>query len=142
MTEAAPPPSPVRGSWPAVLKLSTLSSRPVTAAPGQAHCAGDVNSVRRVLARVPALIHIDPQSRQHEIVADPEPHTRRLVAACGLPWDDACLAPHRNTRTVITASLWQARQPIYRSSVERWRRYEPWLGELRELAPQREKLRS
>ena len=35
-----------------------------------------------------------------------------------------------------TASLWQARQPIYRTSVERWRRYEPWLGELRELATQ------
>jgi len=84
------------------------------------------------------LVEVDYEA----LVADPEPHTRRLVAACGLPWDDACLAPHRNTRTVITASLWQARQPIYRSSVERWRRYEPWLGELRELAPQREKLRS
>jgi hypothetical protein len=35
---------------------------------------------------------------------------------------------------VSTASKWQARQPIYRTSVERWRHYEPWLGELRELA--------
>ena len=69
------------------------------------------------------------------LVADPEPQSRRLVAACGLEWDDACLAPHLNTRKVTTASIWQARQPIYRSSVERWRRYEPWLGELRELAP-------
>ena len=34
-----------------------------------------------------------------------------------------------------TASLWQARQPVYTTSVERWRRYEPWLGELRELLP-------
>jgi hypothetical protein len=32
-------------------------------------------------------------------------------------------------------SLWQARQPVYNTSVERWRRYEPWLGELRELLP-------
>jgi len=77
------------------------------------------------------LIDVDYET----LVADPEPRTRRLVAACGLPWDDACLAPHRNKRTVTTASLWQARQPIYRTSVERWRRYEPWLGELRELAP-------
>jgi Sulfotransferase family len=69
------------------------------------------------------------------LVADPEPQSRRLVAACGLDWDDACLAPHLNTRKITTASIWQARQPIYRSSVERWRRYEPWLGELRELAP-------
>src|SRR6185437_7246897 len=67
------------------------------------------------------------------LVADPEPLTRRLVAACGLDWDEACLAPHRNRRAIGTASLWQARQPIYRTSVERWRRYEPWLGELRAL---------
>ena len=36
---------------------------------------------------------------------------------------------------VRTASLWQARQPVYNTSVERWRRYERWLGELRELVP-------
>ncbi|MGH7025197.1 MAG: sulfotransferase family protein [Caulobacteraceae bacterium] len=78
------------------------------------------------------LIEVDYEA----LVADPEPHTRRLVAACGLPWDEACLSPQNNRRRVTTASLWQARQPIYRSSVERWRRYEPWLGELRELAPE------
>ena len=70
------------------------------------------------------------------LVADPELHARRLIAASGLEWDDACLAPHRNERPIRTASVWQARQPIYRTSVERWRRYEPWLGELRELAPE------
>ncbi len=69
------------------------------------------------------------------LVADPEPITRRLIATCGLGWNDACLAPHRNQRRITTASLWQARQPIYRTSVERWRRYEPWLGELRQLLP-------
>ncbi len=67
------------------------------------------------------------------LVADPEPLTRQLIATCGLDWDDACLAPHLNQRQISTASLWQARQPIYRTSVERWRRYEPWLGELRAL---------
>ena len=67
------------------------------------------------------------------LVADPEPLTRWLIATCGLEWNDACLAPHRNQRRISTASVWQARQPIYRSSVERWRRYEPWLGELRAL---------
>jgi hypothetical protein len=71
------------------------------------------------------------------LVSDPEPHSRRLVAACGLNWNDTCLAPHRNARRITTASVWQARQPIYRSSVERWRRYEPWLGELRELFPEK-----
>jgi tetratricopeptide (TPR) repeat protein len=76
------------------------------------------------------LIEVDYEA----LVADPEPQVRRLVTACGLDWNDACLEPHRNTGKITTASLWQARQPIYRTSVERWRRYEPWLGELRELA--------
>lgn len=68
------------------------------------------------------------------LVADPEPVTRRLLEGVGLAWDDACLSPHLNARRrITTASLWQARQPIYRSSAQRWRRYEPWLGELREL---------
>ena len=69
------------------------------------------------------------------LIADREAETRRLIAFCGLDWDDACLAPERNGRVVKTASLWQARQPVYETSVERWRRYEPWLGELRELLP-------
>jgi tetratricopeptide (TPR) repeat protein len=67
------------------------------------------------------------------LIGDREAETRRLIAFCGLDWDDACLAPERNGRVVKTASLWQARQPVYDTSVERWRRYEPWLGELREL---------
>lgn len=67
------------------------------------------------------------------LVADPEPVIRQLVAACGLEWDEACLRPERNERVVRTASKWQARQPIYRTAVARWRAYEPWLGALREL---------
>jgi tetratricopeptide (TPR) repeat protein len=70
------------------------------------------------------------------LVADREAETRRLIDFLGLDWDDACLAPERNNRIIRTASMWQARQPIYRTSVERWRRYEPWLGELRELLPE------
>jgi tetratricopeptide (TPR) repeat protein len=69
------------------------------------------------------------------LVADREAETRRLIAFIGLDWDDACLAPERNPRVVGNASSWQARQPVYKTSVERWRRYEPWLGELRELLP-------
>ncbi len=72
----------------------------------------------------------------HEtLVGDPEAGTRRLVEFCGLEWDDACLRPELNERAVRTASSWQVRQPINKSGLERWRRYEPWLGELRELLP-------
>jgi tetratricopeptide (TPR) repeat protein len=68
-----------------------------------------------------------------ELTGDPEPVIRRLIAACGLRWDAACLRPDRNPQSVKTASRWQARQPIYRASVGRWRRYEPYLGALRPL---------
>ncbi|HME26242.1 MAG TPA: sulfotransferase [Acetobacteraceae bacterium] len=69
------------------------------------------------------------------LVDDQELWTRRVIDFCGLPWDAACLRPERNTRIVQTASLRQARQPVYRSSVGRWQHYEPWLGALRELLP-------
>jgi tetratricopeptide (TPR) repeat protein len=69
-----------------------------------------------------------------EVTAAPEAAARRLIAFCGLPWDEGCVQPELNPGAVSTASKWQARQPIYRTSVERWRHYEPWLGELRELA--------
>ena len=75
------------------------------------------------------------------MIADREAETRRLIAFCGLDWNDACLTPERNGRVVKTASLWQARQPVYTTSVGRWRRYEPWLGELRELLPAAEAAR-
>jgi tetratricopeptide (TPR) repeat protein len=69
------------------------------------------------------------------LVGDPEVVTRQMIAFCGLQWTDACLHPERNDRAVRTASVWQVRQPINRSGLERWRRYEPWLGELEALLP-------
>jgi tetratricopeptide (TPR) repeat protein len=68
-----------------------------------------------------------------ELTREPEPIIRRIIAACGLRWDNACLRPESNPRAVKTPSKWQTRQPIYRTSVARWRRYEPWLGPLRAL---------
>ncbi len=68
-----------------------------------------------------------------DLTREPEPIIRRVIAACGLAWDNACLRPESNPRAVKTPSKWQTRQPIYRTSVERWRRYEPWLGPLRAL---------
>ena len=68
-----------------------------------------------------------------ELTRDPDPVIRELIAACNLSWHDACLRPERNPQSVKTASRWQARQPIYRASVGRWRRYEPYLGSLRPL---------
>ena len=58
-----------------------------------------------------------------EVVADVEAQARRIIAFCGLEWNDACLAFHKVERPVITASAVQVRQPLYRSSVGRWRAY-------------------
>jgi Flp pilus assembly protein TadD len=68
-----------------------------------------------------------------DLTSAPEPVIRRIIAACGLAWHDSCLRPESNPRAVKTPSKWQTRQPIYRTSVARWRRYEPWLGPLRAL---------
>lgn len=65
------------------------------------------------------------------LVADQETTSRRLIAHCGLPWDDRCLAFHATDRTVLTASAWQVRQPLYKGSVQRWKRYEAFLEPLR-----------
>jgi tetratricopeptide (TPR) repeat protein len=68
-----------------------------------------------------------------QLTEAPELPIRRMIAGCGLSWHDACLSPERNPRAVKTPSKWQTRQPIYRNSVARWRRYEPWLGPLAQL---------
>jgi tetratricopeptide (TPR) repeat protein len=75
------------------------------------------------------FIEVDYEDLTHE----PEPVIRRIIGVCGLTWNDACLHPEFNPRAVKTPSKWQTRQPIYRTSVARWRRYEPWLGPLRAL---------
>ncbi len=80
---------------------------------------------RRVLPAA-TFIEVDYE----DLTRDPEPAIRRIIAACGLPWNDACLHPERNPRAVKTPSKWQARQPIYRHAAERWRRYEGLLGAL------------
>ena len=65
-----------------------------------------------------------------DIVADMEGQARRLIDWCGLEWSSSCLAFHENKRSIRTASVTQVRQPIYNSSVERWRHYEPFLEPL------------
>jgi len=74
-----------------------------------------------------------------DTIADPEYWSRKLIAHVGLEWDDACLAPHKLERTVKTASQWQVRQPIYKTSVARWRHYENYLEPLKEALSYEEK---
>jgi hypothetical protein len=65
-----------------------------------------------------------------ELVADFESQARRIIAYCGLEWDEACLRFHETQRPVRTASMTQVRQPIYGNSVGRWLPYRDMLGPL------------
>jgi len=62
-----------------------------------------------------------------ELVADQEGVTRRLIEFLGLEWDESCMFPERNNRLVTTPSRWQVRQPVYKKSVGRWKKFAQWL---------------
>jgi tetratricopeptide (TPR) repeat protein len=66
------------------------------------------------------------------VVADTEAEVRRLLAYCDLPFEERCLRFYENERAVRTASSEQVRQPIFREGVEHWRKYDTWLGPLKE----------
>lgn len=70
--------------------------------------------------------------KYEDLIEDTEMYARQLIHYCGLEWDAACLAFYDTKRRVKTASITQVRQPIYKTSVEKWRRYEKYLGPLRE----------
>jgi tetratricopeptide (TPR) repeat protein len=67
------------------------------------------------------------------LVDEQESVTRQLLEYCGLPWNDDCLQFDMNASPVATASALQVREPMHRSSIKRWKRYESQLAELKEL---------
>ena len=96
-----------------------------------AHIASRFSEYRRLMDHWRAVLPVPLHEVDYEeTVSDLEAVARRLLDACGLEWDPACLAFHRTERTVRTASLTQVRQPIYTTSVARWKHYEPALAGL------------
>ena len=77
---------------------------------------------RRVLPS--PILEVDYEA----VVAEPDAMARKLVTWCGLEWDPACLEFHSARRPVRTASLAQVRQPVYATSVGRWKNYEKALA--------------
>ena len=78
------------------------------------------------------MLHV----RYEDMVADLESETKRILNYIDLPWDDQCLRFYETQREVKTASVTQVRKPIYTTSVNRWRKYEPYLKPLLdELGP-------
>jgi tetratricopeptide (TPR) repeat protein len=67
-----------------------------------------------------------------QMIADTEAQIRKLLAGCGLEFEEGCLRFYENERAVRTASSEQVRQPIFREALDHWRHYEPWLGPLKE----------
>jgi tetratricopeptide (TPR) repeat protein len=70
--------------------------------------------------------------RHEDVVENLEGEVRRLLEFCELPFEPTCLTFHKNERSVRTPSSEQVRQPIYRSGLEHWRHFEPWLGPLKD----------
>ena len=75
----------------------------------------------------PGAIH---DVQYEALVRDPEPEIRKLLAACDLEWDDACLRFHATPGLVTTASFFQVRQPMYTDSVGHWQHYREFLQPL------------
>ena len=65
-----------------------------------------------------------------DLVEEQENWSRQLVKFCDLEWEARCLEFHKTSRNVKTRSNAQVRQPIYRSSVARWRPFETHLQPL------------
>ncbi|TAL29452.1 MAG: sulfotransferase family protein [Alphaproteobacteria bacterium] len=70
------------------------------------------------------------EANYERMIADQESETRKLLEFCGLPWNDSCLKFHETKRQVNTASATQVRQPIYKDSVKKWKKYEQYLQPL------------
>ncbi|MDO9103516.1 MAG: sulfotransferase [Methylovulum sp.] len=71
--------------------------------------------------------------RYEDVVADTEAEARKILAYLGLEWTAAVLDYQNLERAVKTASIWQVRQPIYQTSTEKWRRYQPFLQPLEDV---------
>jgi tetratricopeptide (TPR) repeat protein len=85
--------------------------------------------VRRWRETLPGFTEV----RYEDVVEHTEREARRLVDFCGLDWDPKCLEFERNAAPVATASSVQVRRPIYRTAVDRWKKYENEIGPLKRL---------
>lgn len=96
-----------------------------------ADCAKRCRDVQRLAAHWLALLPLHMIEVNYEkLVGDLEGESRRLIDFMDLSWEPSCLDFHHTERTVATVSHWQVRQPLYTSSIGRWRHYEKHLDPL------------
>ena len=79
---------------------------------------------------MPGVIHTVHYER---LVDDTVGETQRFLEFCGLAWEDACMRFYENKQASTTASAAQVRKPVYRSSLDRWKKYREFLGPLEEV---------
>ncbi|NQV55835.1 MAG: sulfotransferase [Rhodospirillales bacterium] len=90
-----------------------------------------INDYRRLMDHWHRVLPVNILDISYEtLVSDPEKQARRMTGYLGLDWDPACLEYHLVGNAVKTASKWQVREPVYSTSVDRWRRFESQLKPL------------
>ena len=77
---------------------------------------------------LPGRVH---RVHYERLVSDLPGEVRKLLAYCGLPFEEQCLRFHETRRVVQTASSEQVRRPLFAEGVDQWRNFEPWLDELK-----------
>lgn len=115
----------------------SIYQQPLSRAHGYAH---DLGTLGRYYRRVQSLMDhwtgVVPnplfELRYELLIESFETTVRELIGFCGVDFEDSCLHFHETSRQVRTPSASQVRQPIYASSVGRWKRYEDRLGMLLE----------
>ncbi len=96
------------------------------------HLAAYYRGYRRIMDHWRKVLPVPMLELDYEeLIENQEEVSRRLIAHCGLEWDERCLRFHKTEREVRTSSVWQVRQPIYKSAKRRWKNYEAHLGPLR-----------
>jgi tetratricopeptide (TPR) repeat protein len=102
----------------------------------QQHIASRFHEYQRLMEHWRKVLPLPLLEVDYEqTVADLEGMARRLVAWCGLPWEPGCLEFHRAKRPISTASAVQVRQPVFKTSVARWKHYEQPLASLLSSLP-------
>jgi hypothetical protein len=87
---------------------------------------------RRLMTHWKALFGADILDFDYDaFVREPRPAVEKLLAFCGLDWEENCMSFHRVSNAVKTASVWQVREPLYQRSSGRWRNYAGHLDPLR-----------
>ncbi|MEZ6163368.1 MAG: sulfotransferase [Phycisphaerales bacterium] len=95
------------------------------------NCADQYLKYLQVIAHVQNELGVEMLDAPYEqTTADPEPSIRRMLDYVGLPFDEACMDFHKSKKSVHTASVSQVRQPLYKTSANRWKHYEKHIGPL------------